>query len=261
MKKHYFFKFVLLLIPVSAFVLLSFSSGRDSSFSGSPGDGGNNCTACHTGTASSSNITITSNIPDTGYDFNTTYNVTITNSAGSARNGFQVTAERDDNNGKVGTFVSGGSDTQAVNSGQRITHTSNGNNQSSWTFQWTSPSTDVGRVTFYGASVSGNGANGSQGDQVFLGQSNSSPSLSVDNLTKIDFDTYPNPAKDFVTLQLASNTDNAVVAFYDSLGKIALQTNITNTQNKIDVNSLASGIYLVKIISGNSIGTQKFIKE
>ena len=47
MKKHYFFNFLLLLIPVSAFILMSNSSGRTSGSSGSPGDGGNTCAECH----------------------------------------------------------------------------------------------------------------------------------------------------------------------------------------------------------------------
>ena len=59
MKKNYIFKFILLLIPVSAFTLLSFSSGNPNALSGSPGDSGNNCTQCHSGTANNSNITIT----------------------------------------------------------------------------------------------------------------------------------------------------------------------------------------------------------
>ena len=58
MKKNYIFKFILLLIPVLAFTLLSFSSGNPNAFSGSPGDSGNNCTQCHSGTANNSNITI-----------------------------------------------------------------------------------------------------------------------------------------------------------------------------------------------------------
>ena len=55
MKKNYIFKTILFLIPFSAILLLSYSSGNGSALSGSPGDGGNNCTQCHTGTANNSN--------------------------------------------------------------------------------------------------------------------------------------------------------------------------------------------------------------
>jgi hypothetical protein len=260
MKKHYIFKFLLLLIPVSAFTLLSFSSGRDSAFSGSPGDN-NNCTHCHTGAAASnSNISITTNIPNTGYAFNTEYDITINNSAGKVRNGFQVTAEKDSDNSKVGTFSTPGTDTKAVNNGTRITHKSAGTNQSSWSFKWTSPSSEQGKITFYGASVSGNGS-GSGGDLVFLGKSNSSPSLSISEANRLQFDLFPNPASERVTIQLPLGLDKATVQFYDYLGKLALTHHVTNSNNKINVNDLSSGVYILKVLSNDKIGSQKFIKK
>ena len=137
MKKNYIFKSILLLIPIAAIFLLSFSSGNGSALSGSPGDGGNNCTQCHAGTANNSNISITTNIPVTGYHFNTEYDITITNSGGGTRNGFQVTAEKDNDNSKVGTFRSVNSATQTADNNKRIIHTSSGNGQNSWSFKWT----------------------------------------------------------------------------------------------------------------------------
>ena len=128
MKKNTFFKILLFTIPLTAFVLMSNSGGRTGAYSGSPGDV-NNCTACHSGASvSESNITITTNIPSTGYAFNTQYDVTITNTAGGSRNGFQVTAEKDSNNSKAGTFsvANGSNDTRAVNGNSHITHTSSG---------------------------------------------------------------------------------------------------------------------------------------
>jgi len=40
MKKNYFFKTSLLMIPTMAFVLMSNSGGKSGAYSGSPGDGG-----------------------------------------------------------------------------------------------------------------------------------------------------------------------------------------------------------------------------
>ena len=255
MKKHYFFKFVLLLIPALAFLLMSNSGGNTTARSGSPGDGGVTCASCHSGGNFNASAEITTNIPVTGYLLNTDYTININTTSTSNTHGFQMVAENGSNT-KIGTFVAGSGSRV---SGDRIVQ-STPSSSGDWSFTWRSPSTDQGEVTFYTAVNAANGNGGTSGDQVVTAQL-SNVSLSVDNLTKIDFDTYPNPATDFVTLQLASNTDNAVVAFYDSVGKIALQTNITNTQNKVDVNDLASGIYLIKIISGNRIGTQKFIKQ
>lgn len=260
MKKHYIFKFVLLLIPVSAFTLLSFSSGNSAALSGSPGDGGNTCAQCH-GTASASNITITTNIPDTGYAFDTEYDVIITNSSGGSKNGFNLTAEKDSDNGKVGTFISTGGDTQTASGNSRIIHTSSGNGQSSWAFKWRSPSSDLGKVTFYAASVSGNGNFNSGGDQVFTGKSISTPSLSTKSFNTLAFDMYPNPSKSNVTIDLPSAASKAKVEFYDYLGRLALSTTISAGNNKVNVNELSTGMYILKVSADDKIGTKKFIKQ
>lgn len=261
MKKNYFFKFLLLAIPVSAFILLSFSAGNPNSLSGSPGDSGANCTQCHTGTASKSNITITTNIPTTGYEFNTDYTVTLTNTDGGSRNGFQVTAERDANNSKIGTFISTSSDTQTAADNSRIIHTSNGNSQSSWTFKWKSPSTEQGRITFYGSSVSGNGIGGNSGDKVYLGSSVSTPSLTISDAKRLNFDMFPNPAAENLNIQLPSGVEKASVEFYDYVGRLALSKKVSNLDSKIDVNSLSKGVYLLKVITDSKIGSQTFIKN
>ena len=263
MKITSFFKTVLFLIPLSAFVLMSNSGGRTGQYSGSPGDG-NNCTFCHkTSPVSESNITITTNIPTTGYAFNTQYDVTITNSAGDQKNGFQVTAEKDSDNSKVGTFstLNGANDTKTVNGNSHITHTNAGNDQNSWSFKWTSPSSDQGKITFYGASVSGNGNGGNSGDQVFIGKSSSTPSLSLSKQKGLNFELFPNPALENIIIQLPSGSENASVAFYDYTGRLALTQTISQINNSINVQNLSSGVYILKVLADDKIGTQKFIKK
>ena len=261
MKKNYLFKSFLFLIPLSAVFLLSFSSGNGSPLSGSPGDGGNNCTQCHSGTANNSNIQITTNIPVTGYAFNTEYDVTITNSGGGSRNGFQVTAEKDNDNSKVGTFRSVNAATQTADNNRRIIHTSSGNGQNSWSFKWTSPSSEQGKITFYGASVSGNGNFSNSGDQVFLGKSNSNSSLSVSELQNLDFEMFPNPASENVSIQLSNSQENASITFFNYLGKEVFTQKISDATQKINVSNLSTGVYFVKVISEGKTGIKKFIKQ
>ena len=265
MKKRLFFKILLFTIPVSAFVLMSNSGGKTGAYSGSPGDG-NNCTACHGGSSSESNITITTNIPTTGYAFNTQYDVTITNSAGGSRNGFQVTAEKDSDNSKVGTFstVSGSNDTRTVNGNSHITHTrpsASVNGESSWSFKWTSPSSEEGKITFYGASVSGNNPVGSSGDKVYTGSSISNSSLTLSRDKRLDFGMFPNPASENVIIQLPSGSKNGSVEFYDYIGRLALTQKVSQTNNSINVQDLSSGVYILKVLADGKIGTQKFIKK
>lgn len=85
--------------------------------------------------------------------------------------------------------------------------------------------------------------------------------LGISEANRLDFEMYPNPASERVTIQLPSGSDEATVEFYDYLGRLALTKNVTDSNNKIDVNNLSSGIYILKVVSNDKIGSQKFIKK
>ncbi len=255
MKKHYFFKALLLLIPVSAFLLMSSSGGRNDGRSGSPGDGNQTCAACHSGGNFNASASITTNIPVTGYQLNTPYTISVNTNSTSSTHGFQLTAENNTNT-KIGTFTAGSGSRVANNRVTQTTPSSSGN----WSFTWTSPSTDLGRVTFYAAVNAADGTGGTGGDQVVTTTS-TRPSLSISEAKRLRFDMFPNPASDNLTIQLPSDSERATVQFYDYVGKLTLTKEISLSNNKIDVNSLNSGIYILKVVSKDKIGTQKFIKN
>lgn len=64
----------------------------------------------------------------------------------------------------------------------------------------------------------------------------------------------PNPFDDFVEI---SNTQNAVISFYDITGKKLLESNET----KINTTGLAAGLYLVNITNGETVTTKKMVKK
>ena len=257
MKKNYIFKFLLLMIPLSAFLLMSSSGGRGDARSGSPGDGGATCASCHSGGNFNASVAITTDIPFNGYLLNTDYTINVNTSSTSSTHGFQLAAENSSNT-KIGTFTAG---TGSRVSGDRITHTTP-SNSGDWSFTWRSPSSDLGRVTFYTAvnAANGNGNAFDGQDQTVTG-STSAPSLSIAEAKRLDFDMYPNPASDNLTIQLASSSEIATVNFYDYTGRLALSKDISTNDNKIDVNNLASGVYILKVVTEDKIGTQKFIKN
>lgn len=82
--------------------------------------------------------------------------------------------------------------------------------------------------------------------------------------SKIDFDIYPNPAKEelFINYNLA-NAGNIDISIYDALGNQVLSKENISTKgvfkSKINVSSLNQGVYFVKIKTDNGIGVQKFI--
>ena len=255
MKKNYIFKFLLFLIPFSAFMLMSSSAGRDDGRSGSPGDGGVTCAACHSGGSFNASATITTNIPTTGYLLNTDYTINVNTSSSSTTHGFQLVAENSSNT-KVGALTAGAGSRV---SNQRITHASP-SASGDWSFTWKSPATDLGTVTFYSAVNAANGNGSTSGDQVVTATT-SLPSLSISDAKRLDFSMYPNPASEEVTIQLPSGTEQALVEFYDYVGKLALSKKVSKMDNGIIVDDLSAGIYILKVVTKDKIGSQKFIKK
>lgn len=70
---------------------------------------------------------------------------------------------------------------------------------------------------------------------------------------------YPNPVDDTLYLSYADTITNAVYVIYDINGRMLLNNLISSRQ--IDVNTLASGTYILKVIDNGNIATQKFIKN
>jgi hypothetical protein len=255
MKKDYIFKFLLFLIPVTALILMSNAGGVAEGRSGSPGDVGSTCTACHSGGDFNASASISSDIPSSGYLFNTPYTISVATSSDASTHGFQLTGENS-NAAKIGVFTAG-TGSRVIN--ERVTH-SGTSTLGNWSFTWTSPSSDLGEVTFYTAVNAANGNSDTTGDQIVTATSTPT-SLSVIEEKRLKFEFFPNPAVALVTLQLPSGSENATVQFYDALGRLALSKKVTGTKKSIDVNALSSGVYILKVVTEDKIGSQKFIKN
>ncbi|MBJ7429577.1 MAG: PKD domain-containing protein, partial [Bacteroidia bacterium] len=135
---------------------------------GAPGE--SNCTSCHGGSPITSgtnwNAIALTGLPSGGYAANTTYSITLSgNAASTSKNGFQITCLTS-TNAMAGSFAAGTGSTIVTNGGISYI-TQSGNTSGLWTFNWTSPSTALGAVTFY---VSFNGSNSnsnSSGDAIY----------------------------------------------------------------------------------------------
>ncbi|MCF8368481.1 MAG: T9SS type A sorting domain-containing protein [Bacteroidales bacterium] len=165
-----------LIAAVGMFVILTagtnFSGGSPGGKTGSPGDGGNTCTDCHAGTATSQSGWITSTIPAEGYTPGETYTITATGvHSGVVKFGFELTAEDMSNNKTGSLIVTNPTEMQLANSNNSITHKSAGTtpsgNSKSWSFDWTAPSQGTGNVTFYGAFNAANGNGNNTGDIIY----------------------------------------------------------------------------------------------
>ena len=80
---------------------------------------------------------------------------------------------------------------------------------------------------------------------------------SVKDVLLTDFKTYPNPVKDFLTID-NSNFVIKSLSLYNVLGKKVLST----TQNQLDFKNLNKGVYVLKIETDKGkIGTTKIVKK
>ena len=85
-----------------------------------------------------------------------------------------------------------------------------------------------------------------------------------DNIENSSFKIYPNPAEDRININFeGGKTRPELIQVLDLTGKIVYETLTIQNEYPLQINSqnLKSGIYLVKIYSGNKVFSKKIIKK
>lgn len=74
---------------------------------------------------------------------------------------------------------------------------------------------------------------------------------------------YPNPAKDFINIELGSTLEKATISVYNTIGQIVIPSQVINTNSiRLNISSLAKGVYIIKVNNGDKeISNEKFIIE
>jgi len=89
------------------------------------------------------------------------------------------------------------------------------------------------------------------------GPNPSQNTLSIESFEAGDFAIYPNPVKDYITIK-TTDIQLTSIQVHNVLGKKVIeQSSLEN--NQLDVSKLSSGIYLLKLASGNNSITKKII--
>ena len=89
----------------------------------------------------------------------------------------------------------------------------------------------------------------------------SSQMLSNKEYNAFDFSIYPNPASEFIDVSINNQSlKNAQIKVYNTLGKLCKTTIINSNEERIDLQNLASGIYLIKLETSEGIITKKINK-
>ena len=82
---------------------------------------------------------------------------------------------------------------------------------------------------------------------------------SINETNKTKFSIYPNPAQD--ELKISSESEIQTLEIYDLAGRALLTKQAIPAENSIDISTLLSGTYLVKITSNGTTHIQKLIKK
>ena len=254
MKKNLFFLSAIcgLLIMTYPKSITGFVGGSPGGKTNSPMDG-QNCTMCHAGTLNSGQgaVSISTNIPSTGYIPLAIYTITVEASHPSlTKYGFELTAESF--NMKVGGFIiTNSSQTKLTNGNNSVTHKSSGTLGSAtktWTVNWTAPNAGQMTVDFYATSVTANGNTNNSGDNVYT----------ISHTVNKNVNTAINTVSENINvfsyndnIKIEGNKNLSSVKIYDISGKMV--SNHTNLMlpATISTSNFSSGIYIVNTLDEN----------
>lgn len=88
---------------------------------------------------------------------------------------------------------------------------------------------------------------------------NEGSTLSLEGTFVNDLILYPNPTKSVLNLNSLEDLSDSIFTVFDMNGRRVLNSKLNS--NTIDVSGLSSGNYILRLMSGNSIKSQKFIKQ
>jgi Secretion system C-terminal sorting domain/Reeler domain len=268
-----------LFIAMAATAAFAFSGGPPDDRAGNP-PGNQTCIVCHSSfDLNSGDGMVLIDVPEL-YDAETTYPVTISMwDTGQTRWGFEITA-LDESNEMIGTFVI----IDAVNTQQSdnddlpdfVKHTNagtfSGDTLATWTFNWVSPVSGSGNVTFYYAANAADADGSTSGDYIY-----SSSTTIAENVNSVgneiasiptSFDvsnSYPNPFNSSTIFNFESVNSGVIdIVVYDVLGKIVRKEKFSNSAGSnrflFKANAtMVNGVYFAQFNSGSTIVTKRMV--
>jgi Secretion system C-terminal sorting domain/DOMON domain len=84
-------------------------------------------------------------------------------------------------------------------------------------------------------------------------------SLSSQKFNLDSFKFYPNPSKDFLTLELPIEISSGELKIYNQEGKVVIKENVSKNNNKIGISNLAKGTYIVVLRTEQGNATSRLI--
>lgn len=84
--------------------------------------------------------------------------------------------------------------------------------------------------------------------------------LSVEEETYSTIKIFPNPVNDILQIQLPLEANSELI-IYDVLGKVVFEQYVNRSLNQIDMSTMSSGLYLLRISSETTTKTFKLVKQ
>ncbi len=234
------------------------------------------CVVCHSSGAFEPAIKLEildGTTPVTAYQPGQTYQLRVTITAGMGEpvgHGFQATALTGAEDQAAGNFTesSNGIRVLSLNDREYIEHTRSNIDSNYFEFFWTAPEAGTGAVRFYAAGTAVNGAAGSGGD----GAASLEEPLVLEEATattvfnradlQVDWTIYPNPARDFIVVEVNDDLDvDARLQLFDLNGRLLREMAAQRGPNSLinGATNLAGGIYQVRLVSAGKQTTGKVL--
>ena len=85
--------------------------------------------------------------------------------------------------------------------------------------------------------------------------------LSINENSVGNFEFYPNPSTNQITIKVDNELLGSVYTIYDTIGKSVLKGKISSELNVIDLGNLSNGVYIIEVASEGKYFKNKFIKN
>ena len=73
------------------------------------------------------------------------------------------------------------------------------------------------------------------------------------------FSAYPNPVRNGKLTITSATSDVKNVSIYNVLGRKVFSQNITGTSKQLNIASVTSGVYILKVVEGTKSSTKKLV--
>jgi len=244
--------------------------------SGSPGE--ETCTACHDNAGAPGSVAIESNIPNNKYALNQTYSITVTVTQAASKV-FGLSFEAlDSTNASAGTFViTNANETKIGDADGRsaVTQVYDGGaatGSKAFSFNWTSPATDIGQVKFYVAGIACDADGTFDGDNTYTANvlvNSPTTTIGIENIARIEkISIFPNPIQDKLNITFNNNGSGYVKAsLYSITGQKVAELFNENLNEGSAVktvqipSNIAKGAYIVNLEKeGQTFSKKVFIQ-